>query len=73
MTYEAVVARVYNDPDIVFCTDINPELHVMYEESIEMHFHSIPGGEIDGEDVKTKISDALAKLMQVQAKLMQVR
>jgi hypothetical protein len=66
MTYEAVVARVYNDPDIVFYTDINPELHVSYDESIELHFHSMPGGEIDGEDVKKKIGDARAKLMQVR-------
>jgi hypothetical protein len=50
------------------CTDINPELHVTYEEAIELHLHSMPGGEIDGEDVKKKIGEARAKLMQVQYK-----
>jgi hypothetical protein len=30
------------------------------------HFHSMPGGEIDSEDVKKKIGDARAKLMQVR-------
>lgn len=65
MTYEAAVAKIYNDPDIVFYTEINPELHVTFEEAIELHFDSMPGGEIDAEDVKKKIGEARAKLMQV--------
>lgn len=67
-TYEATVAKLYNDPDIEFYTEAMPALHEFYEESLYLDFNIMPGGEISAEDVKKKIGDAHAKLMQVSNK-----
>jgi hypothetical protein len=65
-TFEAVVARLYNDPDIEFSTETMPELHAAFAMPINLDFFLMPGGKITAEDVKEKYGDARAKLIQVR-------
>jgi hypothetical protein len=64
-SYEAIVAKLYNDPTEEFYTEAVPALHDYFAEPICLEFLGMPGGEISAEDVKKKIGDARAKLMQV--------
>jgi len=63
-TYEEAVALVYNNRDYVFCTEALPNLHENFSEPIELIFSEMPGGAITAEDVKARIGDARAKLIQ---------
>ena len=67
-TYEEVVARVYNDPDIVFYTEVLPDLHADFADCTSLEFAEMPGGNISAEDVKKKIGEARVNLMQVRTK-----
>jgi hypothetical protein len=66
-TYEAVVARLYNDPDLDFYTESLPGLHDSFARPICLDYTLMPGGDISAEDVKKKVGDARAKLMQVSS------
>jgi hypothetical protein len=64
-TYDEVVARLYNDPDLEFYTESLAGLHDTFARPINLDYDLMPGGEITPEDVKKKVGDARAKLMQV--------
>ena len=64
-TFEEVVASLYNDERVEFFTECLPDLHITFAEPIDLHFQYMPGGEITAEDVKKKVGDARAKLIQV--------
>ena len=66
LRFPEVVARVYNDIDEVFYTDIEPVLHEMYSEQIELKFENMPGGKLTVEDCKKKMADAKLKLQTVR-------
>jgi len=65
-TYDEAVARVYNDGDLTLTTDALPNLHEKYTEPIILEFEDMPGGAINAEDVKARMGDARAKLIQVR-------
>ena len=65
-TFEEVVSKLYNNPTVEFFTECLPELHMTFAEPIDLHFQYMPGGEITPEDVKKKVGDARAKLIQVR-------
>ena len=66
-TFNEVVARLYNDPELELWTEALPELHITFAEPIDCSFEFMPGGKISVEDVKKKLSDARAKLTQVRS------
>ena len=68
-THDEVVARLYNDDTFVPSTEALPDLHITFAEEIDLPFTSMPGGMINAEVVKTKMSDARAKLLQVGSSL----
>jgi hypothetical protein len=65
-TYEEAVARLYNDPEVEFYTEVLPGLHETFARPICSDFSLMPGGSITAEDTKKKIGDARAKLLQVR-------
>ena len=65
-TFEEVVAKLYNDPENIYYTELLPDLHFVYAEVIELDFNDMPGGKISAEDVKKKIAECRAKLIQVR-------
>ena len=67
-TYEEVVARLYNDDEYVPSTESLPELHAEFADPIELPFNEMPGGSIDAEDVKKKVTEARAKVMQASSR-----
>ncbi|KAL3932417.1 MAG: hypothetical protein SGARI_003968, partial [Bacillariaceae sp.] len=58
--FRAIVAELYNDPSIVFHTEVLPNLHHEFAEPIELRFEDMPGGAITPEEVKTRYGDARA-------------
>ena len=64
-THDEVVARLYNDESFIPSTEALPDLHVTFSEEIELPFYTMPGGRITAELVKSKMSDARVKLLQV--------
>jgi len=62
--HEEAVALVHNG-DCVFCAEALPNLHDNFSEPIDLIFSEMPGGAITAEDVKARIGDARAKLIQV--------
>jgi len=68
-TFEEAVARIYNDPDILFTTESLPSLHEFFANSIDLPFNEMPGGPLTAEDVKSRIGDARAKVIQVSVKI----
>jgi hypothetical protein len=64
-TFAEVVARKYNDPDVVFVTEKLPDLHMAFSDEIELEFDDMPGGKITAEEAKKRITEARAKLLQV--------
>ena len=64
-TFEEVVARLYNDPNLYLETKPLPNLHVSFTDPIPLPFDSMPGGMITAETMKGPMSEARAKLLQV--------
>jgi hypothetical protein len=64
------VARLYNDPDLEFYTESLAGLHDTFARPINLDYDlTMPGGDITPEDVKKKVGDARAKLLQVSTTL----
>jgi len=64
-SFEEAVACVYNDEAKVLTTEALPSLHEMFAEPMELRFSDMPGGKINAEDVKSRLGDCRAKLVQV--------
>ena len=65
-TCEEAVARVHNEGLLVLTTEGLPNLHERFSVPIETQFDDMPGGAINAEDVKARMGDARAKLIQVR-------
>lgn len=65
-TCDEVVARRHNDPDFVPSTVALPDLHEAFAEPILLPFNEMPGGALTASEVKKKITECRAKLMQVR-------
>lgn len=61
-----VVARKYCDPEFTVFTECYPGLHFDFCASLILDFEHMPGGAITPEDVKRKMTESRAKLMQVR-------
>lgn len=64
-TFEEIVADLYNDVSFVAITEALPDLHTDFAEPIALTFRDMPGGKITAETVKSRMSDARAKVLQV--------
>jgi len=64
-TFEEAVASIYNDEAIVLTTDVLPNLHELFSDPMTLRFSEMPGGELTDEEVKSRIGDARAKIIQV--------
>jgi hypothetical protein len=62
-----VVARIFNDEDILFYTDCLPELHYTFTYSMTLAIEDMPGL-MDAEECKRRFADARAKLIKIIAK-----
>jgi len=65
-TFEQVVASVFNNKEIVLTTEALPGLHELLAEPMALTFSDMPGGAIDAEDVKSRLGDARAKIIQAK-------
>ena len=68
-TYPEVVCRIWNDVNFVYVTETIPDLHEEFSEAITLKFEDMPGGTITVEDVKRKMTQVRAKLVQVSTEL----
>jgi hypothetical protein len=66
-TFFEAVARIYNDEDIVFETDVLPDLHYTFAYSIHLYLEDMPG-ELTAEECKKRFADARAKLIKIISK-----
>jgi hypothetical protein len=65
MTFEEIVAELYNDDTFIPITESLPDLHYDFSEPIALPFDEMPGGKITPEQVKSRMAEARAKLLQV--------
>jgi hypothetical protein len=66
-TFFEIVARIFNDDDIVFYTECVPDLHYSFTYSTTLMFEDMPGP-VDAEECKRRFADARAKLIKLISK-----
>jgi hypothetical protein len=65
LTFEEVVANLYNDEEYVPCTEALPSLHSMFAQPIPLKLSTLPGGNITSDVFNSKLTEARSKVLQV--------
>jgi len=64
LTFEEVVAKLFNDEEFLPCTESLPNLSSTFADPIDLPFSLMPDP-ITADQVKSKLSDAHVKLMKI--------